>query len=188
MGAYDSLIQVPVPGQAISVSQYGVPVRDAILDIDDRLEEATYELPNEQTGYGAGANTIVSGANVWADLPTFPSAGSITNPHPSREMLCTVTYGAWLGATTGGVRIFPVFSGAVTLAGGSLGTGNGPEGWGEVPLSSLLAGTESGFAASTVTVPAAGVLNFKIQALRSIASGTQQVNYATIRVNPLRYK
>src|SRR6185503_6906729 len=37
MGTYDSLIQVPVLGQKISPTAYGVPVRDAILDLDDRV-------------------------------------------------------------------------------------------------------------------------------------------------------
>jgi hypothetical protein len=36
-GAYDSLIQIPVSGQPVSKSQYGDPVRNAIIDLDRRL-------------------------------------------------------------------------------------------------------------------------------------------------------
>jgi hypothetical protein len=37
MGTYDGLIGTPVSGQPISVSQFGVPVRNAINDLDDRV-------------------------------------------------------------------------------------------------------------------------------------------------------
>lgn len=36
-GTYDALIQIPVDGQPASVDQYGVPVRNAILDLDARV-------------------------------------------------------------------------------------------------------------------------------------------------------
>lgn len=36
MGNYDTLISTPVPNQPISTSQYGIPVRNAILDLDNR--------------------------------------------------------------------------------------------------------------------------------------------------------
>lgn len=36
-GTYDALIQIPVDGQPVSVDQYGVPVRNAILDLDARV-------------------------------------------------------------------------------------------------------------------------------------------------------
>lgn len=45
MGNYDS-IQIPVQGQPISVSQYGLRVRDAIVDLDTRLSKIESTLSN----------------------------------------------------------------------------------------------------------------------------------------------
>ncbi|WP_326561389.1 hypothetical protein [Micromonospora sp. NBC_01796] len=38
MGNYDDLIQVPIAGQPVSKSQYGDPLRDAIIELDSRTD------------------------------------------------------------------------------------------------------------------------------------------------------
>lgn len=54
MGAYENLIQLPISGQPISVSQYGIPVRNAIMDLDRRI--SAYDA---STGVGKAYSTSI---------------------------------------------------------------------------------------------------------------------------------
>lgn len=39
MGTYDTTIQIPITKQPVSASQFGIPVRNAILDLDARVSD-----------------------------------------------------------------------------------------------------------------------------------------------------
>ena len=62
MGNYDT-IQIPVQGQPLSVSQYGLRVRNAIVDIDTRLSRIESTLSNyafKQTATTRASTTTLS--------------------------------------------------------------------------------------------------------------------------------
>ncbi len=148
-----------------------------------KVDATDFDLPDVQTAYGAGTNVIT--ATAFAVLPTTTCTATITNPHPTANMLTLVTWGAWMAAATANdVRAALDFSGATVIAAG-IG-GGGAIGWGEILIASttLPAVHES----STITVELApGTTTIKMYAYRSAASGTQNVNYPTIRAVPLRY-
>jgi hypothetical protein len=56
MGNYDSLIAVPIGGQKASASLFGVPVRNAILDLDRRV--SAYDSTNN-VGLAFATSTLV---------------------------------------------------------------------------------------------------------------------------------
>lgn len=148
-----------------------------------KLDATDFDLPDVVTGYGNGTNTIT--ATTFTDLPTTACTAAITNPHPTANMLVSVTFGAWLTSTTSSAqRICPRVSGATTIAAG-IGNG-GPIGWGEV----LRTDTNDGYGTKSVTVTyelPPGTSTFTMQAYRESAAGTHQVNYPTLRLVPLRY-
>jgi hypothetical protein len=110
---------------------------------------------------------------------------SITNPHPTASMLLRCDFGAWMSASANAVRCCPAVSGSVTIAAG-IG-GGGAIGWGEIPYCGGTA-TNSYRGAFTVELPvSANAAVFSMQAYRDSASGTQIVQYPTIRLVPLRY-
>lgn len=69
MGAYDS-IQIPVSGQPISSSLYGVRVRDAILDLDRRV--SSYDA---STGVGKALSTTNQSLNTTTETVALTIAG-----------------------------------------------------------------------------------------------------------------
>jgi hypothetical protein len=188
MGTYDSLIATPVSSQPISVGAYGVPVRNAILDLDRRLSlrEAAELLPANQSVYGNGINTMVGGANVWTAMPSFPAAVSITNPSTDFSLVCNVFFGAWMQTSAGDVRMGIALSGGVTVATPGPGT-NQPTGWGLFPhTSSTTADQHMGFMQVTIP-PGVAAVTFTAQGARSNATATVQINYPTVHVVPDRF-
>lgn len=138
-------------------------------------------LPAIAQGYGNGTNTIT--ATTWTDLPTTACTCSITNPHPTADLLCQVTFSAWMSASASAVRMCPRVSGSVTVAAGPGGIALG---WGAIPRG--LVEYVSYSAVGYVTLPvSATAATFTMQAYREAASGTQNVNYPVIEVVPLRY-
>lgn len=61
-GTYDALIQIPVDGQPVSVDQYGIPVRNAILDLDARVTSVA--------GLGIPGAAVTTGTNGTATSGT----------------------------------------------------------------------------------------------------------------------
>lgn len=73
MGTYDALIAIPVQGQPISTSQYGIPVRNAINDLDTRvitLETDTQKLIKR--GRRTTAKTPITTESGYARLDDIP--------------------------------------------------------------------------------------------------------------------
>lgn len=146
------------------------------------LSAVDFALPDHVDCYGNGTNTVT--ATTWTDLPTTACTGSITNPHPAVNMICLVTFGAWIIAGSSiATRICPRVSGSTTIAAG-VGAG-GPMGWGQIPISTST-GTQHVSASAVYSLPP-GAATFTMQAYRDSASGTQNVNYPTIQIVPIRF-
>lgn len=188
MPTYDGLIGVPVGGQPISTSAFGVPVRNAINDIDTRLAilEAAQLLPANVSAQGGGINTISAAANVWAVLPNFPVSVVMTNPSDVFNLVCNVFFGAWMQAAAGDVRMGFVLSGGLTVSPPTTGA-NQPIGWGLLPLTTQTTSDQHmGFA--QVVIPAgASAVTFTGWGMRSNGTSNSQVNYPSINVVPDRF-
>lgn len=189
MGNYDSLIAVPVPGQPISVGTYGVPVRNAILDLDARMSirEAAEMLPANQSASGGGTNNVTAAVNVWQDLTSAPASVSMTNPSADFDLVVNVHFGAWMSASAGDVRMGLVLSGGLTVATPGPGVNN-VIGWGLLPMTSQTT-TDQHMGFMQVTIPAgAAAVTFKAWGLRTNGAATAQVNYPSINLVPDRFQ
>jgi len=137
-------------------------------------------LPDVVAAHGNGLNTVT--ATAWANLPTTSCIAAITNPHASADMLTMVTFGCWCFADANAVRVSPAISGSITITpgiGGGAAIGHGEY----IRATTAYEGRMGGW---TVELPP-GTATFTMQAYRESAAGTQQVNYPTIRLVPLRY-
>jgi hypothetical protein len=147
-----------------------------------KLDATDFALPDVVAAHGNGTNTITSA--TFAALPTNTVSAAITNPHPTATMLCLVTYGAWMSASSGDVRYALNVSGSATIAAG-IG-GGAAIGYGEIPISSVSASI-LGSGSFTVELPAsATAATFTGYAMRT-GSGTVVCNYPTVRIVPLRF-
>jgi hypothetical protein len=68
-GTYDALIQIPVDGQPVSVDQYGIPVRNAILDLDARVISLA--------GLGIPGAAVTTGSNGTATSGTTETRDAV---------------------------------------------------------------------------------------------------------------
>lgn len=156
-----------------------------IADLADAVQTLLGDVPDPVTGYLGGTNTFTGAASTWANLPTSSPTCVMTNPSASLDLLCDVSWGAWMSDTVGSTRLCITASGGLSIAAG-VGLG-GPVGWGEIPLSSEASASQHR-GGCTVLIPAgAAAVTFGVQGYRSVASGTQNINYVAIRVNPLRF-
>lgn len=189
MGNYDSLIAVPVPGQPISAGAYGIPVRNAILDLDTRmsLRETAEILPANQSATGGGVNSVTAAVNVWQDLTAFPASVVMTNPSTDFDLVVNVHFGAWMSASAGDVRMGIVLSGGLTVATPGPGVNN-VIGWGLLPTTSqTTVDQHNGF--MQVIIPAgAAAVTFKAWGMRTNSGATAQVNYPSINLVPDRFQ
>lgn len=149
-----------------------------------KVDAVDWDLPDIVTAFGNGTNVVT--ATSFTDLPTTACIAAITNPHPTAAMIVEVHFGSWL---TAGSNIFtrfcPRVSGSVTIAAG-IGNG-GPIGWGEVPGHSSTNKLQL-MGMATYSLPASGTAaTFTVQAYRDSASGTQNVDYPTLRIVPIRF-
>jgi hypothetical protein len=145
-----------------------------------------FQIPDVVTAFGNGTNTIT--ATTFTDLPTNTCVAAITNPHPTASLLVLVEFGCWAVASANAVRMCPRVSGSLTLAAGIGSGGNGPIGWGEIPLTANTVNPQQVQGCANYTLPASATpATFTMQAFRDSAAGTQNVNYPTLRIIPLYY-
>jgi hypothetical protein len=145
-----------------------------------------FQIPDVVTAFANGTNTIT--ATTFADLPTTTCIAAIANPHPTASLIVHVEFGAWMAASANSVRMCPRVSGSLVLAAGIGSGGNGPIGWGEIPLAANSANPQQLQGCGTYTLPASATpATFTMQAFRDSAAGTQNVNYPTLRIIPLYY-
>lgn len=156
-----------------------------IANLADQVETLLGDLPDPVVGYLGGTNTFAGAASTWAAIPTSSPTAVITNPSATLDMLVEVSWGAWMSDTAGSLRLGLTASGGLTIAAG-VGTG-GPVGWGAVPLTSSST-SQHCRAACKLFIPAgAAAVTFQCQGYRSVASGTQSINYVLLEVTPLRF-
>jgi hypothetical protein len=142
-------------------------------------------MPAEVTVAGSAVHTI--SATTWGSIAVN---GTITNPSSVRALVVRVQYSAWMSASGAYVRAAPFTFGGVTLAATGTNLPDACANWGEVlfqdtPASGIAYSQQS--SSVTVTVPAGGSLGVGIAALRESATGSQAVNYPTLRLSPIRY-
>jgi len=101
MGSYDDIL-VPTSGQPVSVSQFGVPVRDAIQDLDVRLADAAD--PDITTTAG-DVGTVASGFTVNDVRAATLFGGKLVHVD-----LYLVLSGSTITATNGNITDTPCFT------------------------------------------------------------------------------
>lgn len=151
------------------------------------VDAVDFDLPDPATGFGNGVNSV-SGvtASTWTDLPSAPCVATIRNPHPTAPMLCWVSVGAWMTTDAGSLRICPRVSGSTTIAAGV--GGGGPAGWGLMPFTGTGAYAQAAGSWPVVLPASTTPATFTVQVYRDGSAGsTQQVNYATLVVLPVRF-
>ncbi len=192
MGTYDS-IAVPVDGQKISVDTYGIPVRDAIRDLDIRmsLREAAELLPESVSAANMTntTGTFSGTAATFSALTVNPISCIMTNPSTIFDLVCNVYFGAWMNvASAAQVRLGVLLTGGVSAGPNSgFGVPNQPVGAGLSPQSSS-ANLDQHVGFFQCIIPAgAAAVTFAIHGYRSSAVATV-IQYPTIYVVPDRYQ
>lgn len=188
MGSYDD-IAIPIPGQKISVGTFGVPVRNAIRNLDSRvsLREAAELLPANVTAFGNGNNTLAGAATVYTTLPTNPASAVMANPSTDFNLVVNVFFGCWMSVTSGDVRMGIALSGGLTISPPNNPGVNQPSGHGLYPFTqSTSLDQHMGFMQVTIP-PNVAAVTFTAQGSRSIGTATAQVNYPSINLVPDRF-
>lgn len=142
-------------------------------------------LPAKQVVGSSATNVITS--TSYAALPTGPISVSITNPSADYALEVDVTISAWL-ISNGTVELTASVagSGGMTFAAGSTGNGHAAS-QGENLINTGTAAVQ-GSVTIPVTIPAgAAAVTFTFQAKRNSASGTENINFPTIRATPRRF-
>lgn len=144
-----------------------------------RLDASDLVVPDPVVGVGTSTNTIVSAA--YAVLPTNPASVSITNPHADADLLCLITYTAWVkSATTGWVQA------GFQLTGDTVMAAPGPaDGIGDIIAA--YAALPWVHNTGVVTVALSPGTTTAEMVARTSGTGTQNVDYPVIRIVPLRY-
>lgn len=136
-------------------------------------------VPDPVVGVGASTNLIV--ATSWAVLPDNPAQVSITNPHADADLLCLITYTAWMkSVTTGWVQAGFELTGDTTMAAPGPGDGIGDivAAYASLPWTKLSGLVPVALSPGTTTAE---------MTARGSGTGSQYVDYPVIRIVPLRY-
>lgn len=192
MGTYDALIQTPTQGQPISSAGYGIPVREAVIDLDRRLlirEANEALLPDPVSASGNGTNAVTWAASTWQVLPSNNAVAVITNPSLDFDLLCQVFFGAWIlvgPSGSGDVRFGLNVTGGV-VSGPGVGS-NAPASWGMLPTTTMLTSNQRmGYFTLRIPAAAAAVTLTGYGQRSSATGGNQQINYPTIDIMPTRF-
>jgi hypothetical protein len=129
----------------------------------------------------ASTNTIT--ATSWAVLPGGSLTASITNPSGTKDMVVMITMAAKISASASDVRVCVGLSGGMTVAAGAVEPSWGNRLWSG---SSGLIASSSSF---PIVIPAgASAVTVTMYAYRASATGTQQCDYPTLILTPLRFQ
>ncbi|MCT2281552.1 hypothetical protein M3G91_28510 [Micromonospora chalcea] len=145
-------------------------------DVDELLA-----LPADQVA-GSGLTTNAVTATAFTALPNNVQA-VMSNPSSKYRLLVDVVVQAWVAATTGDVRVSVAGIAGLTFP-ATPGAG-GPVTFGEVIVGGVQMTKQS--LEFAVAIPTSGSVTLQVQALRTVASGSQTVNYPTLRVKPRRF-
>lgn len=185
---YDD-ITVPVPGQPIPSSGFGIKVRNYIIELGQRMgvREAAEQIPAPTSGTGGNSNPITAAINVWQTIGPNGVAVNVTNPSTTFTMVCLVFFGGWMNiATSGNVRMGINVTGGVT-SDPEPGP-NSPVGFGMMPLTSVAAVSQQCMGMFQLEIPpGVAAVTLTAQGQRSVAN-TANINYPAINVIPIRYQ
>jgi hypothetical protein len=189
MGAYDT-IGIPVGGQKVSTAQFGIKVRDAIIDLDARmaLRESAELLPAPVSATGGTPNSVTAATNVWQTLSPNGASVVMTNPSATFDLVCLVFFGGWMAIASGGTRDVRM---GLNITGGVTSDPdpgpNSPVGYGLLPLTSNI-DAQQGMGMFQLEIPAgAGAVTLTAQGRRSNSANAATINYPAINVIPIRY-
>jgi hypothetical protein len=132
---------------------------------------------NFKQWYVTQAVTVTS----FGDLPNM---GTATLVLPAAAWV-QITLSAWVYATAGETRASVAVSGATTLGESQGEVGGVTNAWGHVLYTNTTTTTNQGTSLRVVRLNA-GTNTIKVRAYRS-GAGTNQVNYATLAVTPIRW-
>lgn len=174
-------IVFPVEGDAIDplngwFAQQAASTQAALTALRGDFEEP--ELPAPISSMGNAVQAIT--ATAWADIPNM-SAVTLDLPRPC---WVTLSFGAWITATAGDTRAGVRVTGATSISENQLDAGGPSTAWGQV-LYTTPTGTRQGNSVRTVRLNA-GTNTISGRAYRN-GSGTNQVNYSSLQVAPLRW-
>lgn len=179
MTAFTSEFSLPYPQSTDDVQlwtdfQLLAEAVETVLNLPDRVEASI------------SAQTVITSTS-FAAIPTTPVSLSITNPSSVFDLEVDLTAGAWMAASANDVRAGIAASGGMSFSPTAFGSGGGLS-FGDIMIVSSSASTGQRIS-YPVTIPAgAAAVTFALQAMRSSATGTQNVNYATLRATPRRFK
>jgi hypothetical protein len=181
-------IGLPIQGQPISSGSFGVPVKNAIDDLDARMSivESNLVLPSPVNAFGNGTNAVTAAAGVWQTLASANAVANITNPSDVYNLICLIFFGAWQLTTTGDVRMGINVTGGV-VSDPEIGP-NSPLGYGLTPQSTFTTSSQGMGMFKLVIPPNVAAVTLTAQGKRSAGSGGQNVNYPTIEIVPFRYE
>ena len=175
-------ISFPVVGDTMTplnawFAQQAADVQAALTAM--RTEFSKPPVPAPMSSQGANVQTVT--ATAWADLPNLPAINLVL----PAACWVTIDFGAWLTASSGDVRASARVTGATTLGETQLEVGGSTTAWGQVLYSNGTTSTRQGGSHRTVRLNA-GTNTITGRAYRN-GSGTQQANYSTLQVSPLRW-
>jgi hypothetical protein len=148
--------------------------------------------PPDPVGSSSGVAVLASAAATYALLPTSVAV-SVTNPRSDKDLLTEVLWGAWMQTDTAELRLSLRATGGNTWTEGTAGPGlgaNGPLTYSENLIICGPNGTNTYMTLTTgftFLIPAGTTTTLTVYAYRSVTTGTNHVNYAKLRMVPLRY-
>lgn len=183
-------ITLPIQGQPISSSGFGIPVKNAIENLDARLtiREALENIPDDVVATIAG--TIAITATSAATLPSpGPLSVAFTNPSSEFDLVVDLSFSAWMSCGT-----------STSVQAGVAASGGMTWNYNQFNVGGPIANSDNLFSAGAVTmqqksgypvrIPAgAAAVTFTVQAFRSGGTTTTlpSYNYPTLRITPRAY-
>ena len=138
-------------------------------------------LPTPQVLAGGAPFTLTLGQSVWQDIP-----GMILTMTPSRDLWLRIDFTAMTYATTGYTAIGVAYSmngGAYSVPQDDPMAGAGA--FGQTPFNVVRENATGQTGLRVLRLTAGVVYSFKMQAMRSATTGSQQANYAIMRLIPM---
>jgi hypothetical protein len=175
-------IYYPVAGDVVGplethFATQSASVQAAITALRAAAVPAALPAPIFVKGADAQAVTVTA----WGDLPNIAAASLVL---PAAAWV-QITVSAWTVASAGDTRVSASVSGATTLGESQGEVGGVTSAWGHVMYTNNTTGSNQGTSVRIVRL-AAGTNTIKVRAYRN-GAGTNQSNYTTLAVTPLRW-
>jgi hypothetical protein len=175
-------IQYPVAGDVMNPLQtkfasLATSVQAALTSLRAAAVQPELPAPKSEKGNDVQAVTATS----WADLPNSPDIQF----NASAPMWVEISLGAWMVANGGTTRCSVRVSGATTLTETQIEVGGDNAVWGQVLYADNTTGTRQCSSTKIIRLNA-GLNTIAVRAYQT-GAGTNQVNYSSLQVAPLRW-